>query len=165
MIAQKVFIQETLSSHVLGRRFEDSENGVGEYCWLSQIAFVGSVGFSCGGFNGLRKGSFFSDFSIAWYQEYTYSCWPNTRNRHPISPFSLPVHRKADRQHTHPDFPHSIRSLAPEEATINRRTDNDNSTLAIFTQVWQTRLDTTIKTFGVHLLHQLEAFHGRVGYA
>jgi hypothetical protein len=35
VIAQKVFVQKTPSSHVLGWRLEDGENGVGEDCWLA----------------------------------------------------------------------------------------------------------------------------------
>ena len=90
MVAQEVFVQETLSGHVSGWRFEDGENGVGEDCWFSQIAFVGSVGFGCGGFDGLHNT--FSKLLIALREEYTYSCWPDARNRHSVPAFSLPIH-------------------------------------------------------------------------
>jgi hypothetical protein len=55
MVAQEVFVEEALTGHVLGRRVEDRENGVGEDCWLAEIALVGSVGFCGGGFYGLPK--------------------------------------------------------------------------------------------------------------
>ena len=162
MVTQKVFIQETLTSHVLGWRFQDSDNGIGKDCRFAQIAFVGSVGFGCCGFDRLR-GTLARSYGR--HSRITYGCWPDTRNRHSIPPFPLPIHRKTNCQHTHANFTYRIRRLPTEKAAINRRTDNHNPPLATLTQVWQTSLHTTIESFGIDLLHQPEAFHRRVGDA
>ena len=91
MVAQKVFVQETLASHILGWRFQHGKDRVGKDCWFAQIAFVGSVGFGCCGFNGLDET--FSEILMALEEIYAYGCWTNARNRHSVPTFSFPIHR------------------------------------------------------------------------
>lgn len=55
VIAQKVFVEETLSTHILGRRVQNRKNSVREYRWFPQIASVSLMRLRSSGLNSLTN--------------------------------------------------------------------------------------------------------------
>ena len=89
----------------------------------------------------------------------TYHSGPDAGYRHVVLLLPLEIHSQALGQDTHPDFPHSVRSLPAEEAGVYRRADDDDSSLpAIVLEVREESLDCAVETLGINALHELEAF-------
>lgn len=85
----------------------------------------------------------------------TYNSGPDTAYRHLPPPLPLKIHSKPLGQHTHAHLPHRIRRLAPEEAAVDGRTDDDDP--AILGEMRQRCLQCCVEAFGVDALHELEA--------
>ena len=197
MVAEKVLVEEELAVDDGGRGAEDGEDGVGEDGGAAQV--VGLVGLGLcelrrgGGLDGLgsvsadschdqdskrpvrkESGSRVGGGGGGEALGQTHDGGPNAGNGHIAGALALAqqIHGKALCQHAHADLAHGVGCLPAEEATIDRRADDDDAPAAHpgasrggrrAAQVRKRSLDDGIQALGVDALHELEALEWRVG--